>query len=241
MKAIILWMFLTTIMPLSFAQVEWHQKKEKPRWENEKIPTQCYVEFQRTHSYRILQSNTEFLNTPLGQRADETPMYVWSYGAGILTNLGRFGRLETGIQWIQNGEGFHYSSPINDSSFHYESRYRYIGLPFAVMFTYGKKASFFIGPGLTPMLFSGFAQKTNWTNAYGSQNEERINIKNNSYASAAIQVFGQIGFQIRGDSGWGSYVKGVYRRQISNTYSKYNDFIHRAIGWGIYAGITKQL
>ena len=91
------------------------------------------------------------------------------------------------------------------------------------------------------MLFSGFAQKTNWTNAYGSQNEERINIKNNSYASAAIQVFGQIGFQLRGDSGWGSYVKGVYRRQISNTYSKYNDFIHRAIGWGIYAGITKQL
>lgn len=226
---------------IGFGQVTWQQKKEKQGWKNEKIPTQCFVDFQRTHSFRQLESNDQFLNTPLGERAAETSLNVWSYSLGLLTNLGNYGRLETGIQWIQNGESFHYNSTENDSSFHYESRYRYIGMPFSLMLSYGKKFSFFFGPGITPMLFSGYAKKTDWTNAYGAQNEDRTNIKNNTYASAVIQVYGQVGIQLRNDNGWGTFCKGIYRKQLTNTYSKYNDYIHKALGWGIHFGITKQL
>ncbi|MFM7566924.1 MAG: hypothetical protein ACKO4K_09270 [Flavobacteriales bacterium] len=241
MKNQLLWFLLAIHANFFYAQVEWQQKKEKHGWKNDKIPTQCFVDFQRTQSFRTLEPNVAFLNTPLGQRALEKPLTAWSYGAGLLTSVGRFGRLETGIHWIQNGESYDFKSSANDSTFHYESRYRYIGMPLALMVSYGKQFSLFFGPGITPMLFSGYAQKRTWTNAYGAQNDDKINVKNNTYSSAVIQVFGQIGCQYRSKNGWGSYIKGGYRKHITNTYSKYNDYIHRAMGWSIQFGITKEL
>ena len=73
----------------------------------------------------------------------------------------------------------------------------------------------------------------------GANEKETIKIKNNDYSSAVFQGFVQAGVQYTGERGWGMILKAVYRQQFTNTYSKYNAYIHKANAMGFTLGISK--
>ena len=224
-----------------FAQLEMNGKPSPNKREQLKAPTQVCFEAFSFSSHRMLSPNPDFLNTPLGERAKEVPLRLWSYGLGLQTGLGKWLRFDGGLQFVQNGEQYDYSDAQSDSTFHYENRYRYIGMPLSLNVHWGNAFKIFAGPGITPLIFSQFVQNTRWTSALGSKEDDKIKVKNNEYASSALEVFGQIGAQWTGKSGWGGMVKAVYRKQVTNTYSKYNEAVHSSFGWGIGVGITKKL
>ena len=66
----------------------------------------------------------------------------------------------------------------------------------------------------------------------GANEKETLKIKNNDFTSAVFQVYFQGGIQYTGEKGWGMILKAVYRQQLSNTYSKYNAYIHKANAMG---------
>jgi hypothetical protein len=159
----------------------------------------------------------------------------------LQTGLGKWLRFDAGLQFVQNGERYSYSDSQSDSTFHYENRYRYLGMPMSLNFHWGSAFKIFAGAGITPLIFNQYVQDTRWTTALGSKEDDKIKVKNNEYASSSLEVFGQIGAQWTGKSGWGGMVKAVYRKQVTNTYSKYNEAMHSSFGWGFGFGITKKL
>lgn len=240
-QSFILLLSICLITGQAFAQLEMKGKDPKKNKGQLKAPTQCTAEGFIYRNERILSSNPDFLNTPLGERVNEKPLRTWSYAIGLQTGLGRWLRFDSGLQFIQNGESYAFSDGSSDSTFNYENRYRYLGMPLSINFHWGNSIKLFAGPGITPMIFSQFYQKTAWTTALGSKKDEKLKEKNNEYAASGLQVFGQVGLQWIGKKGWGGMVKIMYRNQITNTFSKYNESIHRAYGWGFGFGITKKL
>jgi len=225
----------------AYSQLEMKAQEPKKNKGQLKAPTQFAVEGLNIKNNRILASNPNFLNKPLGERVNEKTLRTWSYSLGFQTGLGRWLRFDTGLQFIQNGESYAYSNVSSDSTFSYENRYRYLGMPLSINFHWGNSIKLFAGPGITPMIFSQFYQKTAWTTALGSKKDEKLKEKNTEYAASGLQVFGQVGLQWIGNKGWGGIVKMVYRNQLTNTFSKYNESIHHAYGWGFGFGITKKL
>jgi hypothetical protein len=241
LQKIVVFVLISVYGISSFAQLEMNGEPSPKKREQLKAPTQVCFEAFSFNSQRILTPNPDFLNTPLGERANEMPLRLWSYGLGLQTGLGKWLRFDAGLQFVQNGERYAYSDSQSDSTFQYENRYRYLGMPMSLNFHWGGNLKLFAGPGITPMIFNQFVNNTQWTTALGSKKEEKLKEKNNEYASSSWEVFGQIGAQWTGKSGWGGMVKAVYRKQVTNTYSKYNEAMHSTYGWGIGIGITKKL
>jgi hypothetical protein len=97
----------------------------------------------------------------------------------------------------------------------------------------------FLGAGIAPMIFNRSIQQINWSTALGANEKETLKIKNNDYSSAVFQGFVQVGMQYTGEGGWGMILKAVYRQQFTNTYGKYNAYIHKANALGFTFGISK--
>jgi len=233
-------LILSLAFQSSFGQLEINQQsKKKNAWVQQKMPTQVAMEITRNQSFRTLVPNAEFLNTPLGERANETPSTLWSYGLGIQTGLGKWVRFESGLLWLQQGEQYAFNDPNSDSSLNYTNGYRYLGLPLALNLQYGSSFRVFLGAGIAPMIFNRSIQQINWSTALGANEKETLKIKNNDFTSAVFQVYFQGGIQYTGEKGWGMILKAVYRQQLSNTYSKYNAYIHKANAMGFTVGISK--
>jgi hypothetical protein len=224
------YIILTVACQSSFGQLEIKQQpKKKSGWKQEKMPTQVAMEFTRNQSFRTLVPNAAFLNTPLGERANETPSTLWSYGLGI----------QSGLLWLQQGEQYAFNDPNSDSSLNYSNRYRYLGLPLALNVQYGSSFRVFVGAGIAPMIFNRSIQQINWSTAVGANEKETLKVKNNDFSSAVFQVYFQGGMQYTGEKGLGIILKAVYRQQLSNTYGKYNAYIHKANAMGFTLGISK--
>jgi hypothetical protein len=148
-------------------------------------------------------------------------------------------RVESGLLWLQQGEQYAFNDPNSDSSLSYTNKYRYLGLPLALNLQYGSSFRVFLGAGIAPMIFNRSIQQINWSTALGANEKETIKIKNNNYSSAVFQGFVQAGVQYTGERGWGMILKAVYRQQFTNTYSKYNAYIHKANAMGFTLGISK--
>lgn len=223
-----------------FAQLEMSSKPKK-NWTNQKNPTQVYLDFNRTQSFRTLQSNPDFLNPPLGERANEKPTPLWSYGLGIRAGILPFLRIDAGINFLQNGEAYDFQSTINDSSYHAVSHFRYIGMPLSLHFTWGNQFRFFVGPGINPLLFNSYYQKFDYTTELGSPFKGKFKEKSNAYASFVLQVKAEAGVEYIGEKGLGMFAKCSYRRQLTNSYGKYSGFIHKSYGFGFSLGIVKNI
>ncbi len=170
-------LILTVACQSSFAQLEiTQQAKKKSGWKQEKMTTQVAMELTRNQSFRTLVPNAEFLNTPLGERANETASTLWSYGLGINTGLGKWVRFESGLLWLQQGEQYAFNDPNSDSSLNYTNRYRYLGLPLALNLQYGSSFRVFVGAGIAPMIFNRSIQQINWSTAVGANEKESLKI-----------------------------------------------------------------
>lgn len=235
-------LFIILAFQYSVGQLELtKQTKAKNGWKTQKLSTQVSLEITRNQSYRTLIPNASFLNTPLGERANETPLTLWSYGLGMQTGLGKWVRFESGLIWLQQGEQYRYNDPSSDSSLNYTNQYRYIGLPLSLNLHYGSSFRVFAGLGISPLIFNRSIQQINWSTALGANEKETLKIKNNEFSSAVFQVYYQGGIQYSGEGGWGLILKAVYRQHLTNTYGKYNPYIHKANAMGITLGISKTL
>ena len=77
-------MFLSLLMllisPSLKAQIIGNNAEELKKVKEKKIaPTYAFIDFNHTNSFRDLSQNTDFLTIPLGERALEVPLKIWSY------------------------------------------------------------------------------------------------------------------------------------------------------------------
>ena len=169
-------------------------------------------------------------NTPLGKRADETPLTLPSYTLGISIPLTKWLKINTGLSMLQNGEAYNWYSSVDDSSYSYTSVFRYVSMPIALSAAYGKKLKLHVGLGIIPGIFTSYKKSEAWTDEDGTNSSEETTIQDdlNSFSIAAQATMGFEyffkSFSIR--------VSYIYRRQLNNTYNEFEDYIHRSIASG---------
>ena len=202
-------------------------------------PTQFYFESQRMELFRSLASNDAFLPTPLGERANENPLTAWSHQLGICVGLSKHLYLDGGVSWLQNGEAYAYSATNSDSTYAYQTRYRYLALPLQLKMTFGQKFKFYGGLGVIAALYQGYQKDIQWTNALGAKYDDQIQI-NNTMNSFTLSWLGSAGFDMRIDAAYHLRLGVLYRSQLNNSYSPYEDYIHKSYGWGFNLGLSKQ-
>jgi hypothetical protein len=189
---------------------------------------------------RALKSNPNFLNKALGERANETKINLWSYSIGMVAPISRYFVFDGGISFIQNGEQYAWQSATSDSSFNYQTKYRYLGMPLLVKFQKGKNFKFFIGGGLIPQMQVSYLQSQNWTDSLGAKDDTKIKTFNN-LNSFVLSVEGAIGFVLNFKHAFGLRLSTQYRHQLTNTYTEYNGYLHKTSALGFAFGLIKKL
>lgn len=203
-------------------------------------PTSYYFESQRMNLFRELSSNDAFLPTPLGERANEAALTAWSHQLGICLGLQQHLYLDGAVSWQQNGESYLFEATDSDSSYAYQTRYRYLALPLQLKLTFGQKLKWYAGVGMTPALYLGYKQDIQWRNALGAKYDDQIKI-NNAMNSFTLSAMASTGFEWQLDDDHTFRFGVLYRQQLNNSYSPYEDYIHKSWGWGFNFGLTKKL
>jgi opacity protein-like surface antigen len=203
-------------------------------------PTSYYFETQRMQMFRTLLSNDNFLPTPLGERANEIPLSTWSHQIGICVGLSRFVYFDGGVSWMQNGEAYTFESLDSDSSFNYQTRYRYLALPLQLKMAFGDQFKFYGGIGIVPGLYQDYKQDLEWTNPLGAKYDDVVKI-NNNMNSFQFSGLGSVGIEAQLDNNYTIRFGALYRRQFNNSYNPYDAYVHKSFGWGLNLGLCKKL
>jgi hypothetical protein len=203
-------------------------------------PTRYYFESQRMEMFRSLVSNDAFLPTPLGTRADEISQKAWSHQIGICMGLSKNFYLDGAVSWMQNAEAYAFTALDSDSTFNYQTRYRYLALPLQMKVTFGDKIKFYSGLGLVPALYQGYRQDLQWSNPLGAKYDDQIKV-NNAMNSFTLSWLCSTGFEANLDNNYSLRLGVLYRSQLNNSYSPYEDYIHKSMGWGLNFGVSKNL
>lgn len=198
-----------------------------------------YVEASFTNSFRSLESNADFLNKPLGERANETKLGIWNYSLGMSIPLNKHIYFDGGLSLLRNGEQYSWESNTSDSTFNYESKYNYIALPLQIKLQGGKNLKYFIGAGLIPQMNFSYKQNQQWTDSLGSKRDETIKV-NNEINSFVFSWVVSAGLELQFENNFGLRLSASYRNQLSNTYIDFSDYIHKANAIGVNIGITRK-
>jgi hypothetical protein len=188
---------------------------------------------------RSLESNPDFLNKPLGERANEAKINLWSYSIGMITSISKNLFFDGGLAFVQNGEQYAWKSNLNDSAFNYQTKYRYIGMPLQVKVQTGKKLVFFVGGGVMPQMYMSYLQSQNWTDSLGGKEESEIKNYNN-INSFVLSIISSAGFILNFQNNFGIRLSAQYRYQITDSYTKFNGYLHKASALGFTFGLTKK-
>jgi len=206
---------------------------------NRDTSSRFYFEASRLNAFRTLEPNADFLNTPLGERANEFKLSIWNYTIGMITPLSKYIYFDGGLSILRNGEQYSWESTTSDSTYNYQTRYNYLGLPLQLKLQGGQNFKYFIGGGILPQMYLSYKQEQQWSEAIGTKRkgEEKINNQINSFAFSWIASAG-VEFQF--ENNFGLRFSGTYRKQINNTYSKYSDYIHKANAIGFNLALTRK-
>ncbi|MEN9700214.1 MAG: hypothetical protein RLZZ301_1412 [Bacteroidota bacterium] len=199
-----------------------------------------YVESQRMQMGRTLVSNEAFLPIPLGIRAQESTLTLWSHQVGLSAGLTPHLFIDGAVAWQQNGESFQWKSSSSDSSFAYQIRYRYLAMPLQLKFQIHPKVPFYIGAGLVPALYQSYRQDLQWSDSLGAKYHDQIKeIEGMQSFILSYQLSGGIELPLKKNN-MGLRIGGLYRQQLTSSYNPYSAYIHKSKGWGISFALTKK-
>lgn len=219
------------------------KKEEKKPKEPKKMDTlsnstSIYFVTNWSKTSRVLTINPEMTADSLGERAFENQLSVWSFGVGIRTQLTKNLLWDGGISLYRNGESYNFIG--SDTTFSYQNYYTYLAMPIRLNYIVGKDFQFYAGAGLVPQMFSGFRQETQWTTSTNSTGHETIKSKI-GYNSFVLSSIFNVGFIMNFQNNWSLIVSPEARIQLTSSYLKLNDFIHKGRAYGITFGLIRNL
>ncbi len=233
--------FVFLLLDFSQANSQIVGAKDEPASKIKIIPqTSFYLEAGRLKTGRDLLVNSDFLAKPLGEREFETEANHWNFTLGISLPIQKFIYFDGGMTFLRNGEEYTWQSSENDSSFSYQTTYSYISMPLQLKIQGGNVLKYFLALGLQPQLLQSYRKNQQWTNEVNTKYSETIKISDDCN-SFALSLISSAGIELAMSKYYGIKLSMQYRKQLSNTYLKTADYIHRARGFGFGFGLTRTL
>jgi hypothetical protein len=235
------------ITHLSFAQIVELQDLKQKKASVKDTAIEVFYELSHYNVERTISLNPFYTGTNLGEKINETSRGLFSHVLGIRLPLGKYLFVDAGMSWLQNGELYEYVDPNSDSSLNYSTCYRYFGMPVNLIFSVPLNPipsetnfNFFMSAGGIPHLFQSFVQRSEWTTTFGSKESQQIKSIDNPN-SFMFSWHVTTGISLSTKSTWGLRVAAHYRYSITNTFTKYGEYIHKPYGIGYSLSITKKL
>ncbi|PWL24127.1 MAG: hypothetical protein DCO96_15165 [Fluviicola sp. XM-24bin1] len=243
---ILCWMLFVSI--LSNAQIEITTPEEEEPEEEKQIDilplqlvkTEVIAFANWSNTFRDLRPNSAndgLFGEPLGERANEANLNVWSYGLGIRSDLKNRFMWQGGISWLRNGETYQYDDPDTDSTFAYQTFYNYVAMPLKVMYRYGYRVRFYGGIGLVPQMFFSYRQEQQWTTVNNTQMDETVKTRN-GFNSFVLSGTITAGIQLRFNKGSSIFIEPEYRLHLTNSFEEIDSYEHFGRAFGINMGFT---
>lgn len=217
-------------------------KKYKEEQKGNDSKTSYYLGAGRNNSFRLLQENDEPYGKPLGNRANETHLKIWSYELGIREQLNNFLQLDGGIAMERFGEQYSAtgSTELGDSTFSYKSMYSYISLPIQLYGTLGDDFKLYGGAGISPGIVSSFNQEVTRIDSLGGTSTVTTN-KPERLNSFLLNSRFSAGLQWKWNKNVGIYLDYTYVLGLTSTYSKQDPYKHFTRYGGVRFGLIFQL
>lgn len=204
--------------------------------------TSYYLGAGRNNSFRELQENDAPYGRPLGNRANETKLKVWSYEIGIRAQLNKHLQIDGGLALERFGEQYSAtgSTELGDSTFSYQSKYTFISIPIQLYGTVGDDFKLYAGGGISPGIVSQFNREVTQLDSLGGTTVTTSNQpeKLNSFLLNA-RLSG--GLQWKWNPNVGIYMNYTYILGLTSTYGKQDPFKHYARYGCLRFGITFNL
>jgi len=213
------------------------EKKDKVK-SNTQSQTSIYAISNWSKTNRTLESNSGYFGDTLGTRVDETLIKNWSFGLGLRNRINRFLVWDGGMYFSRNGEQYAFSG--TDTTFAYQTRYSYIGMPLRLNLSMGKEIQWHVGAGILPQMFLQYSQKQQWTTTLNSSDSQVIKT-NSGYSPFVLSAVFNAGVQFNFSNGWGVLISPEIRIQLNSTYLKQAAYIHKARCYGVSFGLIKNL
>jgi len=212
------------------------EKEEKPVKEFNYNPvTTFYVGFGYGAGYRMLSVNEGYFGKPLGERANETALGVFSYSTGIRHQLAGKVFLDAGISLAANGEAYRFSG--TDTMYRYDTKYTHFAVPIKIQYITGKQLKFIAGAGLQPQMFLRYRQEINSKSTQGVENSETIKSKT-GYNLFTIAALANVGIQWQFAPNTSLYILPEARIQLNSTLTKQAAYVHRGVFYGVQFGLA---
>ncbi len=224
-------------------QKEKQKEKEKQRAGKAGEPvnynpaTVLYLGGSLGSGFRTLTSNDGYFGEPLGEKANETPLFTGGAAIGMKTRLANHLYLDFGIALAKNGESYDYSATDSDSTYSYKSSYTHFAVPLKLQFITGQKVKFIAGAGLQPQMFLGYKQDIEWTTTENVNGSRTVKNKNdfNLFTIAAVA---NVGIEWQFSKYASLYLLPEFRTQLNSTYGKQAPYVHKGMFYGVQFGFS---
>lgn len=234
----------------AFGQIE-TGKVQTPEQKKEEKKKEKTVKTQRTANYnpstvlymggslgagfRTLVSNKGYFGDPLGERANETPLFTGGAAIGMKTRLANHLYLDFGLALAKYGESYDYKSA--DSSYSYKTSYTHFAIPIKLQFVTGQRVKFIAGAGLQPQMFLAYSQKIKWTDTENVNGDRTIRDAKdfNFFTIAAVA---NVGIEWQFAQNVSVYLLPEFRMQLNSTYGKQASYIHKGMFYGAQFGLS---
>lgn len=187
---------------------------------------------------RTLVSNNGLFGKPLGFRADEKKLNVWSFTLGFRSQIHEHVAWEGALSYMRNGETYLFED--TDTLYSYESRYSYVAVPLKLYYTYGNEIKLLVGAGVVPQMFTGFKQNIESENSKGNTTKEEVKTRI-GYNSFVISTVFNLGAQIKVGDRWSLLILPEYKLQLTSSLEKNAPYKHKASSIGGHIGLVFDL
>ncbi len=200
--------------------------------------TSLYVKMNFSNAFRTLKENGDLYGEPLDERAHEQSLNLFSYGFGFRNQFHKNLRWEAGFSYFQNGEK--YQSNLPDTSFSYETKYRYLGMPIQLKVVFGQRLRYTIGGGLQPGMFMRYLQESTFENNQGKTESSTFKTKS-GYNTMVVNAIVSMGIEYSFHKKWSVALGAEARWQLNSTYTKTAAYQHKAYAYGADFGLIYHL
>lgn len=187
-----------------------------------------YLGAGRNNSFRVLESNDEPFGKPLGYRADEKHLKIWSFESGIRANLNKHMQFDGGLSLERFGETYT-STPVpsvsGDSTYSYNNRYSYISIPLQLYGTIGTDFKLYGGGGIQPGIVAKYNQELTIKDSLGNSTTTTTNSLE-KLSGLTLNARVSAGFQWKWSQSAGMYIDYTYQFGLTSTYTTQDPYKH---------------